>query len=101
MDQPQSRFKNLFLYGAGTYGTNYFELTGTPTSTRVFTLPDTANDTFVMLAATQTLTNKTLTSPTMIGPNAGHAREWRPYERYGDSPISSGVSGLAAGVATF
>ena len=28
-------FRNLFLFGAGTYGTNYFELTGTPTSTAI------------------------------------------------------------------
>lgn len=33
-------FKNLFLYGTGTYGTNYMELTSAPSSTRVLTLPD-------------------------------------------------------------
>ena len=31
-------FRNVFVFGSGTYGTNYFELTGTPTGTRVFTL---------------------------------------------------------------
>ena len=62
-------FRNVFVFGSGTYGTNYFELTGTPTGTRVFTLPDVANDTFVMLAATQSLTNKTLdgVTPTTMG----------------------------------
>ena len=33
-------FRNLFLFGAGTYGTNSFELTGTPSGVRVITLPD-------------------------------------------------------------
>ena len=62
-------FRNVFVFGSGTYGTNYFELTGTPTGTRVFTLPDVANDTFAMLAATQSLTNKTLdgVTPTTMG----------------------------------
>ena len=43
-------FRNLFLFGAGTYGTNYFELTGTPTSTRVLIVPD-ANGTFAVSAS--------------------------------------------------
>jgi hypothetical protein len=62
-------FRNLYLFGAGTYGTNYFKITGTPTSTDVFTLPDTPSDTFVMLALAQSLTNKTLdgVSPTTMG----------------------------------
>lgn len=33
-------FRDLFLFGAGTYGTNAFRVTGTPTGTRVITLPD-------------------------------------------------------------
>lgn len=51
--------RNMFLYGAGTYGTTYFELTGTPTSTRTITIPD-ATDTMALLAATQTFTNKSI-----------------------------------------
>jgi hypothetical protein len=35
----------------------------TPSAARIFTFPDVASDTVVLLAATQTLTNKTLTSP--------------------------------------
>lgn len=33
-------FRNLYLYGGGTYGTDSFEVTGTSTSNRVVTLPD-------------------------------------------------------------
>lgn len=53
-------FSSVFV---GDALTNNFQITGTATGTRVFTLPDTASDTFVMAGATQTLTGKTLTSP--------------------------------------
>lgn len=33
-------WRNLYLYGGGTYGTHYFKFDGTPTSTRTVTLPD-------------------------------------------------------------
>jgi hypothetical protein len=45
-----------------------FECSGLTAGTNVFTLPDTAADTIVTLATTQTLTSKTLTNPTV---NAG------------------------------
>ncbi len=48
-------FRNLFISGGGTYGTNYLELTGTPTSTRIVTFPD-ATDTVAELAQAQTFT---------------------------------------------
>lgn len=32
--------RNVMFSGSGTYGTNYMELTGTPTGARVFTFPD-------------------------------------------------------------
>lgn len=35
-----NQFRNLYLFGAGTYGTTYLKLTGTPTSTRTQTFPD-------------------------------------------------------------
>lgn len=33
-------FRDLYLFGGGTYGTNYFKFNGTPTSTRTLTIPD-------------------------------------------------------------
>lgn len=39
----------------------------TPTANRTLTIPNTASDTFVFKASTDTLTNKTLTSPTITG----------------------------------
>jgi hypothetical protein len=47
--------RNLYLVGTGTYGTNYIELTGAPTSTRTITLPD-ATTTLAGLSVTQTFT---------------------------------------------
>jgi len=49
-------FKDLYLFGAGTYGTNYFKLTGTPTSTRIVTLPDLASYTLAQITNAQTFT---------------------------------------------
>lgn len=63
-------FRNLFLWGTGTFGTTSIKITGVPTGARVWTVPD-STDTFVGLAATQTLTNKTLTSPTFTAPVLG------------------------------
>lgn len=51
-------FRDLFLFGSGTYATTYLRLTGTPTGARVLGLPD-ASDTLVGKATTDTFTNKT------------------------------------------
>lgn len=68
-------FRFLFLWGTGTFGTTSIKLTGVPTAARVLTLPD-ATDTLVGKATVDTLTNKTLTTPT-IGSfvNAGHTHQ--------------------------
>jgi hypothetical protein len=51
-------FRDLYLFGGGTYGTNYFKITGTPTAARVFTLPDLASSTFALIAGAQTFSGK-------------------------------------------
>ncbi len=51
-------FRDAYLWGSGTYGSTYIKLTGTPTGTRVLTLPN-ATDTLIGKATTDTLTNKT------------------------------------------
>lgn len=60
-------FRDLFLFGAGTYGTNYFRFTGTPTSTRTVTVPD-VTGTAVVGATSTTATQAMFATATAGAP---------------------------------
>lgn len=57
-------FKDLYLYGGGTFGSHSMRFTGTPTGNRVITFQD-SSDTVVMRATTDALTNKTINGLTI------------------------------------
>lgn len=87
------------LLANATSGTIELRPTTGALGTGVITVPA-ATDTMVLLAATQTLTGKTLTSPTLTTPVLGTPSSGTLTSCTG-LPISTGVSGLGTGIATF
>lgn len=56
-----------FYSNSGTSGNTARIAAATLTANRTFSLPDVGSDTFCLIGATQTLTNKSLTDPTFTG----------------------------------
>jgi len=82
---------------AGINGTTH--LSATQTTNQTIAFPDASGD-VVLDSNTVTLTNKTLTSPTLTTPVLGTPSSGTLTSCTG-LPISTGVSGLGTGVATF
>jgi len=82
-------------------GTGYvLTLDHSATADRTITFPD-ATDTVALLAATQTLTNKTLTSPTIQGTvSAGTGLTMPAFTAGGDIAFGDGIKSTFGGVAS-
>lgn len=97
-------FRDMFIYGGGTYGSTAFRVTGTPTATRTWTLQD-SSDVFVGRNTTDTMTNKTFVAPALGTPLSGVATNLTGLPLTagagvtGTLPVANGGTGLTAGVS--
>ena len=62
-------FRNLYLFGSGTYGSHSFQITGTPTTNRVVTIQDIPNGILAVRNFDNSFTtNQTFAGQVSIGP---------------------------------
>ena len=92
-------FRDLFLYGSGTYGTTYLRLTGTPTGTRVLTLPnETGNLVVQTVVAEQDLADGDITWDATPPSNPTARKYWSCQtgkDFRGDMRLEYGTAGAA------
>ena len=96
-------FRNLYLFGSGTYGTDSWEFTGTPTANRTLTLPD-ASGTFALLTGTQygvKISQGTTAQETSVSLVAGQILQGSASAPTATYTPTLGVSGTAGTISLF
>lgn len=84
-------WRDLYLYGSGTFGSHSFRITGTPTGNRVMTIPGGASDTFGLIGTAQTWSAiNTFTTVGGITLSAGNGT----IVAQNQAPIQFGTGGL-------
>lgn len=94
-------FRDLYLSGAGTYGTNYFRFTGTPTAARTVTFPDASiavarTDAAQTFAGVQTFTGAASDPATIAQFTGGSSNAYLYIRSTGSSDLGGGYLGTPA-----
>lgn len=96
-------FRDLYLYGSGTFGSHSFRFTGTPTANRTITFPNNTGTVAELNIAQTFTTNQGISSNSsssfFIGPNADTNPTFRTVSNVSSAATGISITGNAAGTS--